>query len=155
MSSACSSPLMASFRNTRIDTLPSAGATDATVATGPCVKRVVETRDCGTCGVDLQASCQEDCALTHMETPAPTATTPSPEPVHPTAATAKVSVMDHLRSQPNEAGAEEGAGWKTETELAAAAASSPPPRPHQATVETGARRSMTWRKNGESSSALA
>lgn len=62
---------------------------------------------------------------------------------------ANVSVIDHLRSQPNEPGEEAGAGWKTDTELSAAAATSPLPRPHQATADTGARRSMTWRKNGE------
>jgi len=62
---------------------------------------------------------------------------------------ANVSVIDHLRSQPNEPGEEVGAGWKTDTEFSAAAATSPLPLPHQATAETGARRSMTWRKNGE------
>lgn len=118
-----------------------------------------------------------------MATPSPTATMPSPEPVHATAVTLNVSVIAHLRSQLNEPassnlqtlsritttkltmrtgresrtngpGEDEGAGWKTETELAAAAASSPSPRPHQAAAETGARRSMTWRKNGELSSVV-
>lgn len=86
-----------------------------------------------------------------METPSPATTMPSPEPVQATAVTVNVSVMAHLRSQLKEPAEDEGAGWKKETELADAAARSPPPWPHQATAETGAWRSMTWRKNGDSS----
>lgn len=66
------------------------------------MEQVVETKACGTCGVDLQASCQEDSNLAHMETPAPTATMPLPQPVQDTATMANVSVIDHLRSHPNE-----------------------------------------------------
>jgi len=89
-----------------------------------------------------------------MDTPAPTATMPSPAPVHAIAVIANVSVMEHLKSQPNEPGEEAaGAGWKMETEFSAAAATSALPLPHQATADTGAWRSMTWRKNGEQPSS--
>uniref|UniRef100_A0A0D9YAE6 Uncharacterized protein n=1 Tax=Oryza glumipatula TaxID=40148 RepID=A0A0D9YAE6_9ORYZ len=58
------------------------------------------------------------------------------------------------RARTNGPGEEDGAGWNTDTELPAAAASSPPPRRHQETADTGARRSMAWRKNGPSSPPL-